>query len=318
MTTETLPERAGGSGLALTSDQTWWNNRQRAALDQLGVQGASDGDLMVFMHVAQRTGLDPFARQIYMIGRNGREQDANGQWVNVVKQTIQTGIDGFRLVARRAADRLGETLEYEDTQWCGATASGPTSGPTAPHPPRPRSPSCATAAGSPPSRSTASTSRPRPTATRTPCGRRCRPTSWRSAPRPSRCARPTRRTCRGSTPTTRWGRPTGPSRAASRRQASGIAAALHPTRGAPGGAGGPHPQTDATEAGEDVVDGRVVEDPPAEETPRLDMRSQLAKKLFAVMHEAGITEERQHEFLSNSLGRTITSRKDLTDADAAP
>jgi phage recombination protein Bet len=59
------------------------------------------------MHVAQRTGLDPFAKQIYMIGRN------------VVKQTIQTGIDGFRLVARRSADRLGETLEYEDTEWCG-------------------------------------------------------------------------------------------------------------------------------------------------------------------------------------------------------
>jgi phage recombination protein Bet len=58
------------------------------------------------MHVAQRTGLDPFARQIYMIERQG-------------KQTIQTGIDGFRLVARRAVDQAGESLSIGGGEWCG-------------------------------------------------------------------------------------------------------------------------------------------------------------------------------------------------------
>ena len=99
-------ERHHGSTLTLTADQEWWNDKQIAALRQLGVDRASNGDLAVFMHVAQRTGLDPFARQIYMIERQG-------------KQTIQTGIDGFRLVARRAVDRAGESLAIGGGEWCG-------------------------------------------------------------------------------------------------------------------------------------------------------------------------------------------------------
>lgn len=105
----------GGSALVLQSDQDAWSDQQLAALKQMGLEKAGSGDLSVFLHVSQRTGLDPFGRQIYMIGRNAKE---NNQWVT--KYTIQTGIDGFRLIARRASDRLNETLEYEDTQWCGA------------------------------------------------------------------------------------------------------------------------------------------------------------------------------------------------------
>jgi phage recombination protein Bet len=98
--------RPHGSTLTLTSEQEWWNDKQIAALRQLGVERASNGDLAVFMHVAQRTGLDPFARQIYLIERQG-------------KQTIQTGIDGFRLVARRAVDQAGESLAIGGGEWCG-------------------------------------------------------------------------------------------------------------------------------------------------------------------------------------------------------
>lgn len=94
-----------GSALALDAEQEWWTDKQLAGLRQLGISGASNGDLAVFMHVSQRTGLDPFARQIYMIERQG-------------KQTIQTGIDGFRLVARRAVDRSGETLAIGASEWC--------------------------------------------------------------------------------------------------------------------------------------------------------------------------------------------------------
>jgi phage recombination protein Bet len=102
-----------GSDLTITSDQQMWNDKQVAALRQLGVKDATNADLAVFFHQAQRTGLDPFAKQIYLISRWTKDG---------VKQTIQTGIDGFRLVARRAADRAGETLSYEDTQWCGDDA----------------------------------------------------------------------------------------------------------------------------------------------------------------------------------------------------
>ncbi|MDN5859769.1 MAG: recombinase RecT [Pseudonocardia sp.] len=88
--------------LALRSDQADWTEQQRAALAQIGVDKARPGDLAVFMHVAQRTGLDPFSRQIYMIERGG-------------KQTIQTGIDGFRVIAQRRPEYAGQT----EPQWCG-------------------------------------------------------------------------------------------------------------------------------------------------------------------------------------------------------
>jgi len=107
---------AARSELVIEATQTSWSSQQVAALRQLGVDAAADGDLSVFFHVCNRTGLDPFARQIYMIGRNSKNMRTN-QWET--KYTIQTGIDGFRLIARRASDRARTTLGYEDTVWCG-------------------------------------------------------------------------------------------------------------------------------------------------------------------------------------------------------
>lgn len=103
-----------GSELTITEEQTTFTGSQVAALQALGVSNASQGDLEVFFHQVQRTGLDPFARQIYMIGRNTKVGNA---WVT--KYTIQTGIDGFRLIARRAADRSGEVFGEPQTLWCG-------------------------------------------------------------------------------------------------------------------------------------------------------------------------------------------------------
>ena len=89
-------------GLALKADQDFWSDTQIAALSQLGISRAPKGDLQVFFHQAQRTGLDPFARQIYMIERGGR-------------YTIQTSIDGFRIVAQRSNNYGGQTT----AEWCG-------------------------------------------------------------------------------------------------------------------------------------------------------------------------------------------------------
>jgi len=56
---------------------------------------ANDNELKLFLYQAQRTGLDPLTRQIYCIHRGG-------------KMTIQTSIDGFRVIAERSGDYGGQ------------------------------------------------------------------------------------------------------------------------------------------------------------------------------------------------------------------
>lgn len=89
--------------LTLNPEQTGFTPAQVAALRQIGVDGATDEDLQVFFHQAQRSGLDPFARQIYMIGRYDSRSRST-------RYTIQTSIDGFRLIAARVAERMGVPL----------------------------------------------------------------------------------------------------------------------------------------------------------------------------------------------------------------
>lgn len=90
------------TALAVSNDQEMWDEKQLAALKQLGLSNAPKADLAVFLHYAQRTGLDPFARQLYMIERGGR-------------YTIQASIDGLRIVAQRSGEYAGQVGPY----WCG-------------------------------------------------------------------------------------------------------------------------------------------------------------------------------------------------------
>lgn len=109
------------STLAVRADQHFWSPEQLAALAQIGVQNAPSADLAVFLNFAQRTGLDPFARQLYMIGRN--QKTPNG-WTT--KWTIQASIDGLRIVAERSGDYAGQTaVEYcgDDGAWRDVWAS---------------------------------------------------------------------------------------------------------------------------------------------------------------------------------------------------
>ena len=102
--------------LVISPDQSRFTDNQLAVLQQLGVKDASPADLAVFFHQCKRTGLDPFAKQIYMVGRwSARDKK--------VKQSIQTGIDGFRLIAERTGQYVGsdETWAEENGGLLSAT-----------------------------------------------------------------------------------------------------------------------------------------------------------------------------------------------------
>ncbi len=79
-------------------------------------RGASEDELALFIEQVQRTGLDPFARQIYPIRRKQWNSQARAYEES---QVIQVSIDGFRLIA----DRTGKYAGQVGPWWCGADGS---------------------------------------------------------------------------------------------------------------------------------------------------------------------------------------------------
>ncbi len=89
-----------------------FNPEQIELIKNTIAKDATNDELKLFLYQCQRTGLDPMTRQIYFMKRGG-------------KVTIQTSIDGFRVIAERSGDYGGQDepvfIKDEGDLYCKVT-----------------------------------------------------------------------------------------------------------------------------------------------------------------------------------------------------
>lgn len=98
------------------SEMVQFNTEQVALIKSYLCKGITDDELKLFSAVCKKTGLDPFMKQIYAVKRNGKDG---------AQMTIQTSIDGYRLIAERTgryAPGRESTYSYEGEKLLSATS----------------------------------------------------------------------------------------------------------------------------------------------------------------------------------------------------
>lgn len=77
-----------------------WTPEQVQLLKDTVCKGVTDDEFKVFCYAVKRTGLDPFMKQIHAVKRKNNKTGKE-------EMSIQTGIDGYRLIADRTEIYVG-------------------------------------------------------------------------------------------------------------------------------------------------------------------------------------------------------------------